>query len=78
MYGNYRRVCDIRDITYSSISQILIRKEVRFMSPVLFPNLERLLNDIKPFRKLTVKYSLADDVTVDQLNSDERWLLGII
>ena len=45
--------------------------------PVLFPNMERLINDIYPLRKAFMSYELADGVSIDQLSKDEKWLLGI-
>lgn len=45
------------------------------MNPVLFPNMERLLNDINPLRKAFMCYELADGVSIDQLSDDEKWLL---
>ena len=41
--------------------------------PVLFPNMERLLNDIRPLRKITTSYKL--DGNIDNLSKDELWLL---
>ena len=44
--------------------------------PILFPNMERLMNDIHPLRKAFMSYSLADDIDINRLNRDEKWLLG--
>lgn len=45
--------------------------------PVVFPNMERLLNVIQPLRRAFMHYEMADGVTIDQLSTDEKWLLGI-
>ena len=45
---------------------------------ILFPNIERLLNDIHPLRKAFMSYELANGVNTNSLNKDELWLLGMI
>ena len=41
--------------------------------PVLFPNIERLINDIRPLRKISTSYKLNGDI--NNLSKDELWLL---
>ena len=45
--------------------------------PILFPNVERLVNDIHPLRKAFMSYELANGINTDNLNKDELWLLGL-
>ena len=44
---------------------------------IIFPNVEAMLKRMIPGYKSIMSYRLADGVNINQLNQDEKYLLGI-